>query len=364
MDGVLDRRYRILFVLGCLCFSVFFGALFAGFVGGTTGASTNAVLDYAVALMFLAMALGFLTMGGTMLFARQRRARKLPAEALQHCLVCGECTPSDVTCPCCGEPPCDRATLFTVERDGSLAGILWVLISGGIAGLGAGIAIGPYCEGERRIFALAMFGALGLLLLTVGGLGVVGGLASVFRWLCGRSRLTFAVNRAGVHVSGDGVSLRGKLLALQGTTRVSGRPAASEASPGGYRVPFGDLPFAEMLATFDAAGIVTVEPTTSYEWQLTPSFHRTESREAIVSVVPEFLGGRYADPDERDLPASVHRFFSHWVGGATTLAELYEKLSADRAHRAQAELHAQALRERGIPLSGALVDAVLVMLRK
>jgi hypothetical protein len=87
-------------------------------------------------------------------------------------------------------------------------------------------------------------------------------------------------------------------------------------------------------------------------------------REAIVSVVPEFHGGRYLDPEESDLLFSVHRFFSRWVGGTTTLGELYEKLSSDRAHRAQAELHAQALRERGIPLSGALVDAVLGMLRK
>ncbi|WP_394841723.1 hypothetical protein LZC95_32190 [Pendulispora brunnea] len=364
MDGVLDRRYRFLFVFGCLCFSVFFGApVVAMLHGGPAGSIGNKVAEVAVVLLSLGFALGFFMVGVRMLFA-QPMARKLPAEALEHCLVCGELTPSNVTCPCCGEPPCERETVFSVERDGNLAGILWFLVSGGIAGLGAGITIGPYFEGERRIWTLAMFAALGLLLLVVGSFGVVAAVAAVFNWLRGRAHLSFCVDRVGVRGSGDGLAQRGRVLSLQGTARVVGRPAASLAAPGGYRVSFGDLPFAEMMATFDAAGIVTIEPSTSYEWRLTPSFHRTETREAIVSLVQEFRGGRYIEPEENDLAFSVHRFVSSWINGSTSLAELYEKLSADRAHRAQAELHAQSLRERGIPLSGALVDAVLVMLRK
>src|SRR5688572_12656381 len=104
MDGVLDRRYRFLFSFGCLCFSVFFGAPVVAMARGPAGSIGSAMLEYAVALLFLGFALGFFTVGVRMLFA-QPTARKVPVEALGHCLVCGERTPSDVTCPRCGEPP-------------------------------------------------------------------------------------------------------------------------------------------------------------------------------------------------------------------------------------------------------------------
>ncbi|WP_394831034.1 hypothetical protein LVJ94_31440 [Pendulispora rubella] len=364
MGGVLERRYGFLLAFGSLCFALFFGALVVAMLRGSAGSVVGEVLEYAMALLFLGFALGFFIAGGCMLFARPG-ARKVPAEALEHCLVCGERAPRDVTCPCCGEPLGDREARFSVERDGSLvAGFLGFLVSGGVAGLGAGIAMGPYFEGERRGWALVAYAALGLLVFAVGAVGAVGGIQSVFHWFRGRTRLSFDVKRASVRAGGQGLAVRGRLLSLQGTARVIGLPAASDMAPSGYREPFGDLPFAEMLATFDAAGIVTIEPSISYEWRLTPSFHRTETRDAVVSLVQEFRGGRYIEPEENDVAFAVHRFVSCWVDGAMPLGALHEKLSADRAHRTQAELHAQSLRERGIPVSSALVEAVVAMLRK
>jgi hypothetical protein len=380
-----SRLARALRALVGACVSVLFGALAVG--TATTPISgpplAGWLLRAAFVLLFAAMALGsaWFAVGairGERSRGQRRRARGVPAEALARCLTCGALAPHDAACPACEEPPAYRAGAFQVERKGILAGVLLAIVGVALLFFGVCVAVGPYGHGERRPWALAMFAALGLLLVTAGGACVWGSVVALREALGGISRLSFEVDGPDRVACGMGAAVWGELAWLEGESEVTG-PIVPGAVPGGYRAAAGDEAFAEMVATLDAAGIVHLDETTTYAWRLgdkpapgalparraTLPYATEKTRETTVSLA---MNGRLAaaetaDPAgveeaRRDHAVSAARFFARWLAQPVSLPRLRRALEADPAHRAQAEAHARSLRDRGVPVASELVEAI------
>ncbi|WP_438008606.1 hypothetical protein WME89_07810 [Sorangium sp. So ce321] len=376
-------------VLG-FCLSIFFAALAIGILAASIEAPPLLAwtLRGFILLLFGGIAVGSAVGAARALSGEDTKAHGVPPEVLARCLTCGEVTPSDAPCPACAEPPHDRAGAIKVTRQGILGAAFGVGLFGALVCLGVFILAGPYYDGERRVWALIAFGALGLLILIVGVAGLWGALG-VLRGALGRtSSLSFSVHGPERTAWGAGASAWGKLVWLEGQGRVGAPPGPVAVPEGGYRASAGDVAFAEMIATLDAAGIVRIEDETTIEWRLgdklaeggprlvrrTPlRFERKKTRDTTISLTRE--AARSPEDDDLDEVISVEalegsspaqeyvaivgRFFARWLREPVSLVHLRHALDADPAHRAQAEAHARALRERGVPVSSELVEAIL-----
>jgi len=334
-----------------------------------------------ILLMFGGIAVGSAVGAVRALSGEDAKARGVPPEVLAHCLTCGEVTPSDAPCPSCAEPPRDRAGAIQVTRQGILGAAFGVALFGAFVCLGFVVLVGSYY--------LIAFGALGLLLLTVGVAGLWGARGVLRQALGGTSSLSFSVHGPERTAWGAGASVWGKLVWLEGYGRVVAPPGPVAVRQGGYRASAGDVAFAEMIVTLDAAGIVRIEDETTIEWRLGDKpaegprlvrrnplrFERKKTRETTISLTRETPrspedDGLYDDEviwgealegssPAQEYVAIVGRFFAHWLRKPVSLVHLRHALEADPAHRAQAEAHARALRERGVPVSSELVEAIL-----
>jgi hypothetical protein len=305
----------------------------------------------------------------------------LPPEARARCLTCGEATPNDAVCPVCAEPPGERAHSFQVRSE-SLLGVTFVTaIFAGVGCLGAFILIGPYLDGERRAWALIAFAALGLLLLSIGAVGVFGFVSTLRDHLRGARDISFSCTGPDRRTQGNGKLAWRSLVWLEGHGQVTGPLLLRGQREGGYRASPGDVALAEMVATFDAAGLVDLGDVTTYEWRVgDPSratrvepveFRRTIERRVtmVLRRGPFFV----TDPEDDEVDATRHvpdqspatmerdvgRFLSRYLQPALGAREFKAKLDADPAHRAQAEVHARVLRDRGLVPAKELVDAVM-----
>lgn len=383
------RPTRTLVAVLYLCLSLFFAALAVGILSAPIEAPPLLAwtLRGFILLMFGGIAVGSAVGAARALSGDAAKARGVPAEVLARCLTCGEATPSDAPCPSCAEPPRDRAAAFTVQRQGLLGAAFGAALFGALVCLGVFILAGPYHDGERRVWALLAFGALGLLILTVGVAGLWGALAVLRQGLGGTSSLSFSAHGPERRAWGAGASVWGKLVWLEGSGRVVAPPGPVAVPEGGYRASAGDIAFAEIIATLDAAGIARIEDETTFEWRLgdKPSegarlarrsplrFERKRTRATTLSLTPEAPRAPDSDgldevisvealegsPVGQEYAAMVGRFFARWLREPVSLVHLRHALDADPAHRAQAEAHARALRERGVPVSSELVEAIL-----
>ncbi|MDI3289527.1 hypothetical protein [Polyangium sp. 15x6] len=386
---------------------------------GTRSRALGAICAFALALFLLAIGFGILSapfhmhpvlaallkgfivlllgsIGGVLLplamqtlTGTRAKTRDVPDEALAHCLTCGERTPNDAVCPVCGEPPCDRSHFFHVNRPGLVGSAFGAALFGSMACLGLFVLIGPYHDGERRVWVLLACGALGLLLLAVGGAGLVGAILVLWNGLGGESTLQYTVTGTEWRASGSGSASWGKLIWLSGRGRVVSPLSPSPRSEGGYRVSPGDIEFAEMVATLDAAGIVRLADVTTYDFLLGDKpeggarprarrngplpFTRTKNRSLLIRLAPVFRAvtpeGEYDDGlsdvyVKDELLASeprntVSRFFAQYLLQETDVRQLRHRLDEDPVHRAQALTHARALREGGLVVAQELADAVL-----
>jgi len=254
----VDLRSRLSrYVVAALGFflSIFFAALAVGILSAPIDAPPLLawVLRGFILLMFGGITVSSAVGAARSLSGEDGRARDVPPEVLARCLTCGEVTPSDVPCPSCAEPPRDRAGAIQATRQGLLGAAFGVALFGALVCLGVFILAGPYYDGERRLWALIAFGALGLLILTVGVAGLWGALGMLREGLGGASSLSFNVQGPERTASGAGASVWGKLVWLEGHGRVVAPPRPVAVPAGGYRASAGDVAFAEMSATLDAA---------------------------------------------------------------------------------------------------------------
>ncbi|MDI1432057.1 hypothetical protein [Polyangium sorediatum] len=396
-DFDLGTRSRYLgailwFALALFCLALAFGMLSAPIQGHPVLA---VLIKGSIVLLLGSIGVGTLVSGINTLSGASGKARGVPDEALAHCLTCGERTPNDVVCPVCGEPPCDRTRSFHVDKQGWGGATFGVALFGALFCLGLFILIGPYYDGERRVWVLLACGGLALLLLAVGGAGLVGSLGTLRKGLGGGSTLSYSVGGKERHAGGSGAALWGKLVWLSGQARVVAPLSPYPANEGGYRVSAGDIEFAEMVATLNAAGIVILEDVTTYHFRLGEEpakegarprargngplpFTRTKNRCLRIRLAPIARSvtpsGEYDDGLSDVLVLdqllaaeprnAVHRFFAQYLIEETDVRQLRHRLDENPVHRAQAITHAHALREGGIGVAQELVDAVLGGLRE
>ncbi|MDC3956156.1 hypothetical protein [Polyangium jinanense] len=393
MQGDLDfgTRSRVLGAICAFALALFLLALAFGIVSAPFHMHPvlAALLKGFIVLLFGSIGAFLVSIATQTLTGTRAKTRDVPDEALAHCLTCGERTPNDAVCPVCGEPPCDRSHAFSVNKEGWAGSAFGIALFGALLCLGLFVLIGPYHDGERRVWVLLACGALGLLLLAVGGAGVVGAILVLWGALGGESTLQYTVTSTEWRASGSGAASWGKLIWLSGHARVVSPLSPSPRSEGGYRVSPGDIEFAEMVATLDAAGIVHLADVTTYDFLLGDKpangarprarrnvplpFTRTKNRSLRIRLAPVFRTvtpeGEYDDGlsdvyVKDELLASeprntVSHFFAQYLLEEADVRKLRHRLDEDPVHRAQAITHAHALRESGIVVAQELVDAVL-----
>lgn len=339
-----------MFVLG----AVFFTALGVGVLGAPMRMHPGLawLLKGFIGLMF-----GSLSLGALLAAARTLRPlRPPPAELLARCLCCGERTPADAPCPACQQAPFAREAAIAAKPAEWPESLL--LAAGACAPvcLGVFVAVGPWIDGERRVWVLVAMGAMAVLLLLVGGAGALGGLASFASALRVGAKVSTSGEFAGRTLSGDGFTRGAHVVRFDGFA-VQRAPlpsrAASEAS---YRQGV-DTRLAETLATFEAAGLLELSEERSWRWTLEReddawSLKRSAERRLWVEPLEHDARG------EGGLPEVVMSFLEGFVRVGMTLRELRGALSERSGRRAQCDAHAEALRERGVRVLPERVAAV------
>jgi hypothetical protein len=241
--------------------------------------------------------------------------------------------------------------------------------------------IGPYLDGERRIWALIAFFALGLLMFAVGAVGLFGLVLAAWERFKGAKSFSFSCRGPDRFTSGTGKLAWGKLLGMKGQGQVTVPLTSQGRSEGGYRVSPGDMTLAEAIATFDAAGLVEMGDVTTYEWcvgypsgktrSLANELQRTIKRWTMIRLSNALVsvGAPTDDEDELDSSApdlssetaeiAIWRFLARYLYQSTDLLVFKRRLDNDLLYRTQIEMHARVLRDRGIIVSNVLVEAVL-----
>lgn len=309
-------------------------------------------------------------------------APKLPPELYARCLTCGERSPHDLVCPVCAEPPQDRAAAIRVNSDDLLGQLFGALILTGVGCLGVFIMIGPYLDGERRWWALIAFFALGLLMFVVGIAGFFGLGLAFWNGVKSSRIYSFTCQGPDRFTQGNGELAWGNILFMQGKGQVSAPLTARGRPEGGYRVSAGDMGLAEAIATFDAAGFLELVDSTIYDWCVGDTsgktrssnleFKRSVDRRVILKLSASAFGYWNEDDDglERIIPVpspeiqknrddDIGRYLARYMLQPQSLVEFKNRINADPVHRTQFEMHARTLRDRGVAVSGVLVEAVI-----
>ncbi len=315
------------------------------------------------------------TMGGT---------PKLPSELYARCLTCGERSPHELVCPVCAEPPQNRVSAIRVNSDDLLGQLFGALILTGVGCLGLFIMIGPYLDGERRWWALIAFFALGLLMFVVGLAGFFGLCLAFWNGVKTSRTYSFACRGPDRSTQGNGQLAWGNILFMQGKGQVSAPLTARGRPEGGYRVSAGDMGLAEAIATFDAAGFLEMVDLTIYDWCVGDAsgktrssnreFKRSVDRRIILKLSATAFVYQSDDEDDFDLERmervpspemrkngddAIDRYLIRYLSQPQSLTEFKNRIDADPVHRSQFEMHARTLRDRGIAVSGVLVEAVI-----
>jgi hypothetical protein len=358
--------------------AVFMGSLGAGILGAPM--HMKPILSYLLKAFIGLVFGGIAAFCAASAFRSVRSDSGLPSDLFAFCLTCGERTPHDLICPVCNEPPQNRSVALKVQTDDWLSQIFGASILTGVGCLGIFIMIGPYLDGERRWWALIAFFALGLLMTAVGAVGLFGMLLSVRDYIKGAKNISFACHALDRSARGDGRLAWGKLVGLQGKGSVKIPLTSQGRSEGGYRVSPGDITLAETLATFEAAGLIEIHDVTNYDWcvgdpsgktrKALSEFKRTSERQIFVRhctwVAP--YGDGYEDEPELSPESQksekkefehISRYLVRYLGQPLPMAEFRNKIDADLVYRSQLEIHARKLREQGVELSNALVEAVI-----
>lgn len=308
---------------------------------------------------FIGMLFGSLA-GGALLGAVRtvRPSVPPPAALLARCLGCGEPGAVDAACPVCALPPMDRARAITVGPTAVIDAALLILGSASMVCLGVFVAVGPWVDGERRLWVLSTMGALAVLLLLVGVAGVVGGLVDlVGRWRRGVVVTTrWSTNDR--WLTGDGHARGGRVLHFIGSSEHRAPLPPAPPNPQGYRALHDDG-LAETLATLESAGLLALEEVQTWRWSwgVDGAVAHTLDRACwagLADVTRWREGGCYE--------AAANALY-RVIEDGITLPALHEALRGSEALRSQWDAHAATLREAGVRVTPARVETVAAALR-
>jgi hypothetical protein len=309
---------------------------------------------------FIGMLFG--SLGGGALLGAVRAVRPAvapPAALLARCLGCGERCASEAACPVCALPPMDREGAITVTPAGVIDAVLLAVGASSMVCLGVFVAVGPWIDGERRLWVLCAMGALAVLLLLVGVGGVVGGLVDLkVRWLRG-AMLTLRWSTNDRWLSGKGQARGERVLHVSGSSTRRGPLPPASPPPQGYRAPH-DEGLAETLATFESAGLLALEAVETWQWSwgADGAVAHTLSRApwaGLADVTRWREGGCYEAAAN-----SLYRVIEDGI----TLAGLHDALQGSESLRSQWDAHAATLREAGVRAPRERVEAVAAALRE
>lgn len=305
---------------------------------------------------FIGLLFGALSLAALLEAWRQWRGpgRALPAALRGRCLCCGEGCTEDATCGVCAMPPHDRAAML------SPVGARWtdsaLFAAGALAALCLGLflSVGPWMDGERRGWVLLATCALALLMLVVGGAGFVWALDETKRRWRAASRVHVVWREGPRAVTGQGALRRGVLVTYAGEGTRWGLLDATAAREGGYRASR-DLRLAEMLVTFEAAGLLALHAETAWRWSLDVAgagFARSVGQCVVAEpVVSEVLPGSA-------LVDAASRHVARVLPEALPVARLAEALAEAPDDAAQWAELAAALRAAGVPAPSVRVEVV------
>jgi hypothetical protein len=356
MSAAVSARERWISAAVLLLGAVFFAALGIGVVRAPM--HMNPALAWLLR-GFIGMLFG--SLGGGALLGAVRTVRPAvapPAALLARCLGCGERCAADAACPVCALPVMDRAGATTVGPAAVIDAALLTLGSASMVCLGVFVAVGPWVDGERRLWVLCAMGALAVLLLLVGVAGVAGGaLDLVGRWRRGGTLVTrWSTNDR--WLTGDGHARGGRVLHFTGSSEHRAPLPPAPPHPQGYRALHDDT-LAETLATFESAGLLALEEvhTWRWSWGVDGAVAQTLDRACwagLADVTRWREGGCYEAAAN-----SLYRVIEDGI----TLAGLHDALQGSGSLRSQWDAHAATLREAGVRAPPERVEAVAAALR-
>jgi hypothetical protein len=253
----------------------------------------------------------------------------------------------------------NRAEAITATPAGVIDAALLTLGAASLLCLGAFVAVGPWIDGERRLWVLCAMGALAVLLLLVGGAGLVGGLLDLVDRGRSGGALVARWSTNDRWLSGDGRARGARVTRFEGSSerRVPLTVAAGDVQ--GYR-DMRDDRLAETLATLQSAGLLAIARAQGWRWSwgVGGAAERVETREVWVDLADVTRwreGGCYE--------AAANTIYRAIEDGET-LRRLREDLLGNPTQRAQWEGHAAALRDAGVTTPPELVAAVAEALRE
>lgn len=341
------RGAAVIYLLGAL----FFAALGVGVV------SAPAAMHPGLALLlrlFIGLLFGSLSLGALLAASRELRpAPSAPSALLLRCLCCGEPCGAESACPSCAQPPHDRAAALRCEPSRWIDAALFALAAVGVLCLGIFVAVGPYVDGERRLWVLVAVGALAVLLILVGAVGSLGAILDVReQWRVG-AKFSAQWSDGARWLSGQGTRRGETLPRYEGSGGTRAPLRREETVEADYRSP-SPTSLAESLALFEAAGLWSYLDERVWRWVIErdgarESLERSSVRQVVVEVSERPLR------DEGELLRAVGAYLYSVAGEELTLAALRATLDESPEVRAQCEMHAEALREAGLRVSHARV---------
>jgi hypothetical protein len=211
-----------------------------------------------------------------------------------------------------------------------------VALFGAVLCLGLGIAIGPYLEGERRIWANVAFGALGLVIAAVGLLGVYGGISVLWDSITERRIWKYDWAFRNAHAEGQAsasaVTKRGRLVSASGSAKV----LASEPSDPATAEPRDtQRPFARALFVLHGIGLAALWFESQVLWKLQPpDFLRADAASPTISREESYeLMIRLGDTSQgMNVPSEVRRLLAMLnakVASPLPIGELWQAVADD-----------------------------------
>jgi hypothetical protein len=235
---------------------------------------------------------------------------KIPRLLEELCPACGKISLAGRRCPACAFPLGGGAEGWRAEARSWLGNLMMLSLGAGLVCLGVVLAVGPFLDGERRIWASVAFVALALLVSGVGVLMLWGGGAVALEDLRGVERWVFRseveAGDALYQASATALVVKRSLAHARGSSAVKLSAAAVAGLGHAPALVPGQRAFARALSFLYQRGHVAIWAERETAWELgaprdaatfmqrppepqATTVKRTTSQRLLMRVAPRFL---------------------------------------------------------------------------